>query len=1163
MAATFCHLHVHTEFSLLDGACRIEQTAQTAEQMQMPAVAMTDHGNMFGAVAFYGAMNAHGVKPIIGYEGYLTLGSRRDRTYTAGRQDLYHLTLLARNQTGYSNLVKLASLAYLEGLYYKPRMDWELLADCADGLICLSGCMQSRLNYLVLSGATQQAEKWLGDMRDLFGPDNFYVELQDHNLQDQRRALPQALRLARKLDIPVVATNDAHYLHAEDRSWHDVLLCISTHSTLNDPKRFRLESDQLYFKSPEEMSHLFADEPDAISNTLRIAEMCQVELDRTLKYPTFRREGVEDNATFLRNLAQSELRERYGELSEDMKERLAYELGVIERMGYVDYFLIMWDVVRFAHENNIPVGMRGSGTASLVAHALWLSDLNPLDYDLIFSRFMDPERREQPDIDIDLCEVRRQEVIDYVRRRYGEQRTAQLITFGTLAPRNCVRDVGRVLGVDLGKVDRVAKMIPSGPKVTLEDALSMAPELVELARQDEEVGRILEYARHMEGLPRHASTHAAGVVIADKPLWELVPLYQSGEGLVMTQWPKDDLIEMGMLKMDFLGLSTLTIIDSTLKLIAERGQKPPSLDAAHMDLRDRKTYELLGSSLTSGVFQFSSEGMRLLLQRVQPSTMEDLIAVAALYRPGPLQSGMVDDFIERKHGTAEIEFLHPAFEPILRPTYGVIVYQEQIMRIVNTIAGLSMADALTLIRAIGKKSEKTIERLHRTFVEGAVENGLEEETAESIYALIRHFAGYGFNKAHAAAYAFVAFRTAFLKAHYPTEFMAAGMSCEMGDTDKVVELMQGCLRSGITVLPPDINQSGSDFCVVEDVVIRFGMGAIKNVGTKAISSIAAERERGGRFTSLFDFCERIDSGEVARSTVEALLKAGCFDELPGERAQQLAVLDTALKAGARARRNRMLGQKSLFGPAVEEDPEKRAEMNLPDVPPLSPGELARQEYEALGLYVRYDPLQEHRASLERLVTATASDLESLPENGPVIMGGIVESLKKRRTRDNRQMAVFKLLDLKGSVECVLWPEVYERYRTLVESEGVLVLRGTVSRRRGTAVQVDEVVPLQEAQQRLVQAVVITVPCAEVTREGWADLRAVLSRHEGSVPVYLDLQSAELDLRCRTAKASQVDASQRFADEVEALLGAGSVRFALEFNGPQRGRRARGRRREGA
>ena len=1164
MSSSFCHLHVHTEYSLLDGACRIGPMAKMAARMQMPAVAMTDHGNMFGAVTFCRQMKAAGVKPILGYEGYLTTGDRRDRTYTGAARDLYHLTLLARNQAGYRNLLKISSLAYMEGFYYKPRLDWELLSENCEGLICLSGCLASRLNALILRQSHAEAEKWLGEMQDLFGPDSFYVELQDHGLPEQRAAMPEALRLARRLGIPLAATNDAHYLRQEDRSWHEVLLCINTHSTLSDPKRFRFGSDQLYFKSPEEMAALFAEEPEAVSNTVRIAEMCEVELDESLKYPSFRQEGVEDNAALLRSLSEGALTERYGKLEGELRERIDYELGVIEQMGYVDYFLIVWDFARFARESGIPLGMRGSGCGSLVAHALGLSDFSPLDYGLLFNRFLDPERREQPDIDIDLCEVRREDVIGYVRQRYGQQSTAQIITFGTLAARNCVRDVGRVLEVPLEKVDRVAKMIPLGAGMTLQKGLKASPELQELAGQDEEVAHILEHARHLEGMPRHASTHAAGVVIADRPLYEFVPLYQSGEGVLMTQWDMDELARMGMLKMDFLGLRTLTIIDRTLRLITERGGKAPSLDAADLDLHDPATYELLSAGRTTGVFQFGSEGMKQILRKLQPTAMEDLIAVAALYRPGPLQSGMVEDFVERRHGRAQTEYPHPAFEPILRSTYGVIVYQEQIMRIINQIAGMSMAEALTVIKAIGKKKQSVIERGHKEFVEGAVKNGVDRATAEDIFGLILHFAGYGFNKAHATAYAFVAFRTAYLKAHYPTEFMAAGISCEMGDTEKVAELMEDCAGLGVRVLPPDVNQSGPDFRVIEDGLIRFGMGAIKNVGIKAVEAIVGEREAAGPFASIFDFCERIDSHDVTRAAVEALLKAGCFDELPGERAQQLAVLDMALKAGARARQYRERGQTALFGGgAGEEDPAARASINLPQVPPLTQRELARQEAEALGMYVRYDPLAEHRSRLRRLTSATSAELPSLPSGEAVVVGGLLEAVRKRRTRTRRPMAVLKVLDVKGYVECVLFPEAYQKCGDMLEQDAMLLLCGAVDRAQGTSVLVNHVVGLEDAARSLVEAVTIRVPCSEAGTGLWSEIKAALARHSGHAQVLFDLEGSGVTLRCAAPGGKGVDGSEQLAAELEGLLGAGSVRFGLKLGSGQKREPAwNGRRRPG-
>jgi DNA polymerase-3 subunit alpha len=1139
----FCHLHVHTEFSLLDGACRIDQVAETAKEMGMPAVAITDHGNMFGVVKFYDTLKGHGIKPIIGYEGYMTPDSRHKHSGGA-KQDLFHLTFLAKNQTGYENLLKLSSLAYTEGLYYKPRFDWELLQQCSEGVVCLSGCLASHLNDLILKGEMQEAENWLGDMNDLFGVGNFYVELQDHGLEDQKTALPEAISLARKLDIPMVATNDVHFMHADDKSWHDVLLCISTSSTLDDEDRFKFDSDQLYFKSPEEMEHLFRDYPEAIANTRRIADMCEVELDESLKFPSFEQSEFEDNKTFLRHLAKRGLEKRYGSIEAGMKERLEYELDVIERMGYVDYFLITWDLVRFARENEIPLGMRGSGSSSLVAHSLGLTDINPMGYDLIFNRFLDPERREQPDIDIDLCENRREDVINYVRHKYGEHSTAQIITFGTLMARNCVRDVGRVLDVPLATVDRLAKMIPGGPGVTLESALEKVPELQKEVRRDKRIGELLDYALRLEGLPRHASTHAAGVVIADKPLWELIPLYKSGEGTVMTQWPMGDLERMGMLKMDFLGLRTLTIIDRTLSIIEERGKTPPALDAAELNLRDNKTFELLGSGDTTGVFQLGSEGMQRLLKRLKPNSIEDLIAVVALYRPGPLQSGMVEDFIKRKHGKAKIEYPHPLFESILKPTYGVIVYQEQIMRMCHEVAGMSMAEALSMIKAISKKKHKTIEKSRENFIEGTMKNGLDRATATRMYDLISHFAGYGFNKAHASAYAFVAYRTAYLKAHYPTEFMAASISCEMGHTDTVVELMEDCRQQGINVLPPDINESGLDFTVIRDDVIRFGLGAVKNVGRKAAEHIIQERKQRGTYKSIFDFCEKIDTHEVSKGAIEALMKGGCFDDLPGSRAQQLSVLETAMKSGARTRRDREMGQTGLFSEQIEEDdPVERVKKNLPNIPPLSNRELARQESEALGLYVRHDPLMEYRKSLKRLTSTNSDGLESVGDGDRVVVGGIIENVAKKRLKDKRLMAIFKIMDAEGVFEGIMWPETFERFRDMAVPGAVLLFRGSVSHRRGTSVIVDDVMPIERAAKRVVNAVFVRIPCETSNGELWPALYDILERNKGNTPIFFDLQSGDLLLRCQRKEGVAV--SDRLASELEELVGNGKVQLSIE------------------
>ncbi len=1143
----FCHLHNHTEFSLLDGACRTDVMAETAREMGMPAVAMTDHGNLFGAVSFYNTVKSCGLKPIIGYEGYLTPYSRKDRSHGG----MFHLTLLARDGKGLQNLYKLSSLAYTEGLYYKPRMDMELLEECHEGLVCLSGCAKSRLNHFVLNGRLEEARTWLDDMRSLFGADFFFIEIQNHGLEEQKQTLPQVLELASDMGIPAVATNDSHYLSAGDKTWHDVLLCISTKSTLDDPDRFKFDCDQLYFKSPQEMKELFPDNPRALSNTLRIAEMCDVELDESLKFPAFTQQHCEDNSKYLTELVESGLRERYGDVDPAMNERIEYELGVIERMGYVDYFLITWDFIRHAREQGIPHGMRGSGSSSLVAHALGLTDINPMDYDLIFNRFLDPERREQPDIDIDLCERRREDVIGYVRERYGADSTAQIITFGTLMARNCVRDVGRVLGVPLEKVDRLAKMIPSGPGVTIKDALGSVPELTQLSGSDTEVSRILEYAQKLEGLPRHASTHAAGVVIADKALWELAPLYKSGDGAVMTQWAMGDLEKMGMLKMDFLGLRTLSIIDRTLEIIEYNGKTAPDLDSAVLDLRDRETYRLLTEGRTTGIFQLGSDGMKRLLMKLKPTSIEDLIAVVALYRPGPLQSGMVDDFIRRKHGQQDIKYPHPSFKPVLEPTYGVIVYQEQIMRMCHEIAGISMSEALSMIKAISKKKEDVIAELRERFIEGAVHKGVEKRTAVGIYDLIMHFAGYGFNKAHASAYAFVAYRTAYLKAHFPTEFMAASISCEMGDTDKVVRLMEDCATMGIDVLPPDVNESGLDFTVVGDRVIRFGLGAIKNVGAAAALQVISERKENGPYGSLFDFCERVDTKEVTKGATEAMMKAGCFDELPGQRAQLLAVLETALKAGSKARRDREMGQTGLFGPQITEDPEERVKQNLPDVPPLSVMEMAKQESEALGLYVRHDPLQEYRRALERMTSVTSRSVSNLKDGHRVVAGGIVEKVGRKRLKDKRQMAILSVLDPDGMMECIMWPETFERYAELLEKDSVLLFVGEVSHRHRTSVIVESAFPIEDASQQLVSAVVADIACESVNGMLWEDLTDAVAGGRGDTPLLVDLKSGELTLRCRAGNGRGVKPSESLARRIEACLGEGSVSFEIQPPAPNK------------
>jgi DNA polymerase III subunit alpha len=1145
----FCHLHVHTQYSLLDGACRIDRLAARAVELGMPAVAITDHGNMFGVMEFDRTMRAADVKPLIGYEGYFTPGDRRVREGGRKAPPLYHLTFLARNQQGLDNLYRMSSLAYIEGFYYKPRIDWELLSQCADGLVCLSGCLGGRSNVALLADKEDEAASWLGDLRDLFGSEYFFVELQDHGLEEQKRILAPSLNLARRMDIPVVVTNDCHYINKDDRDWHDLLLCINTRSTRDDPKRFRMESDQLYFKTADEMALIVPDAPDALTNTLRIAEMCEVEMDTSRKYPVFHEEGLDqaDKPAFLRRIATERLESIYGGIKPAMQERLDSELSIIEQMGYVDYFLIVWDFARFAEREGIPIGMRGSGGGSLTAHAVGLTSINPLDYDLLFSRFLDPERLEAPDIDIDLCERRREEVISYARERYGERSTAQIITFNRLKAKAAVRDVGRVLDVDLAKVNTIAKLIPGGPGVTLESALDESGELRKLVKNDPQVEEMFKYAADLEGMPRNAGVHAAGVVLGDRPLWQMVPLALSTDKSVMTQWAMGDLEAAGMLKLDFLGLRTLTIIERTRKIIAESGRTPPDVSADKIDTTDVATYELLAKGLTQGIFQLSSDGMKKLVMDLEPTSIEHLIALVALYRPGPLGSGMVEDFVERKHGRQTIAYPHPSFEEILEPTYGVLVYQEQIMRICNVVAGMSLSTALTMIKAIGKKKIKVIDKGHAEFVNGAVEHGVDKKTAESIFELIRHFAGYGFNKAHASAYAFLTFTTAYLKAHYPTEFMAASMSCEMDKTPEVVALMVECRLLDVDVLAPDVNESREDFTIVADRRLRFGLGAIKGLGHKAIDAIVAEREQGGAFTSLFDFCERVDHQCVTKSALVALLKAGCFDgdELPGERAQLMAISETAMKVGARVQRNRAVGQTSLFGGGMDDDPDAHTQANLPDVPPMSGRELARHEHDALGLYVRYDPLADARDVLTRYSSSSADSLAAERDGAPVVMGGMIESVQRRTTRQKKTMAILKILDTTGSFDCVLYPEEWEANHETCQEGAILFFIGTVSHDRGTDLHVGHIMPLEHARGNLAAGVHLEVPCPLPSETLWHDLGGVIKEHPGHVPCFVDLVSAQgYRLRTRVNGGTMVAAGEPLVRAAERLLGTGAVKFTI-------------------
>ncbi|MFS8640288.1 MAG: DNA polymerase III subunit alpha, partial [Symbiobacteriaceae bacterium] len=952
----FVHLHVHSEYSLLDGAARVGELAARAAELGMPALALTDHGVMYGAIDFYKACKQHGIKPIIGCEIYMARRTRHDREPKVDDQS-YHLLVLAQNERGYRNLIKIVSRAFSEGFYYKPRADRELLAEHSEGLIVTSGCIGSEIPRLLLEGNEEAALEAVRWYLDVFG-DRFYFEIQDHGLPEERKAYRKIVELAKRFDVPLVATNDVHYLRREDAAAHEVLLCIQTGKTLDDPNRMRFENDEFYLKSPQEMAEVFRELPEALTNTVRLAERCNIEFEfGRFLLPHYEVPEGHDAASYLRYLCETKLPERYPNADSQVRDRLNHELEIITRMGYPAYFLIVWDFVDFARRNGIAVGPgRGSAAGSLVAYVLGITDIDPLRYNLLFERFLNPERVTMPDIDIDFDDHRRDEVIDYVVRKYGRDRVAQIITFGRMLARAVIRDVGRVMGLPYGEVDKIAKMVPAQLGITLDQALESSPELKQAYEQQPVVRQLVDMARKLEGMPRHASVHAAGVVIGRDPLMEHVPLQRMQDGSTVTQFPMTTLEELGLLKMDFLGLRTLHVIQETEEIINTTGVRdvlaeeaaghgaaegggdavPTPRDGAaagaasggarssrrfsvrDIPLDDQATFEAISRGETAAMFQVESSGFTQMLRSLRPTSIEDLIAAVALFRPGPLGSGMVDDFIKRKHGEVPVEYLHPWLEPILKETYGTIVYQEQVMQIASVMAGFTLGQADLLRRAMGKKKPEEMQKQREKFVAGAREKGIDPELATRIFDLMEYFAGYGFNKSHSAAYGYLAYVTAYLKTHYPAPYMAATLSSVMSNSDRVAEYINECRRLGIPVLPPDINQSDERFTIVPDpgarggYAIRFGLAAIKNVGHAAIESILEARRSHGPFRSLSDFCQRVDLRHVNRRALESLIKAGAFDCLGVPRARLLAGLEEVMARAQRVQKQRESGQVSLL-----------------------------------------------------------------------------------------------------------------------------------------------------------------------------------------------------------------------------------------------------------
>ncbi len=1157
MPSQFVHLHLHTQYSLLDGANQIGPLVEQVKGFGQPAVAITDHGNMFGAVDFYQKAKAAGVKPIIGCEAYLAPGSRFSKDSALAHNDYYHLILLAANRTGYQNLIKLVSQAYLEGFYYKPRMDKELLQQHHEGLIALSGCLSGEVPYLIGQKDIEGATRMAGEYRELFGKDHYYLEVQANGLEHQRVANIGLVEIHKKLGIPLAGTNDCHYLKKGDAKPHDVMLCLQTGKTLNDPNRLRFDTDQLYVKSTDEIVTEFAELPEAVLNTCRIAEQCNLDLTFGKSFlPQYQVPEGYTRETYLEMLATKGLAERLQERPSNIPReayelRLREELMVILTMGYAGYFLIVWDIINFARSRGIPVGPgRGSAAGSLIAYALRITDIDPLVYHLIFERFLNPERVTMPDIDMDFCMDRRGEVINYVIDKYGKDHVCQIITFGTLGAKAVIRDVGRVMEIPYAEVDRVAKLVPTQLNITLDEALKIEPRLRELTDTDPKIGELMQIAQSLEGLARHASTHAAGVVISQEPLTDHVPLYKGANDEVVTQYPMGDVEKIGLVKFDFLGLKTLTMIHRAVSLINDRNERAETgdsralpLDMARLPLDDPTTYALLSSGRTTGIFQLESTGMRNLLVRIKPESFEDLIAILALYRPGPLESGMVEDFIKRKRDTSQIPYDPPALEPILKDTYGVIVYQEQVMAIANRLAGFTLGQADLLRRAMGKKKPEEMDKQKALFIQGARKHHLSEKKAEKLFDLMAYFAGYGFNKSHSAAYALVTYQTAYLKAHYPTEFMAALLTSEMGNADKMVGYFGECRDLGIRVLPPDFNESQKDFAVVAGG-IRFGLAAIKNVGEGAVESLIATRNEEDRFRSFFDFCRRIDLHKVNKRMLEGLIKVGTFDSTGARRAQLMAVLDTALEDAAAAQREREQGQMSIFGEAIGNGggATDLTAPALPDLPEWDPAQMLKQERELTGFYITAHPLARYASAVDKFASTTTQGLAEITDGKEVKLCGIITTVKSMMTKKGDRMAYFQLEDLHGIVEVIAFPDLFRAADALIVPESVIQLTGIVDRQdKGTKIKGTKIASLTDLQTRAVGKVTIRLDGQGDGTARVARLRQVLQRHPGSTALYLTF-TLPPDLEADTGPLPNVMVlpTEQFVAEVEEVLGKGAV-----------------------
>lgn len=1140
----FVHLHLHTEYSLLDGSIRIDELVERARECQMPAVAITDHGNLFGVVEFYQKTIAAGIKPIVGSEVYVTSRSMLERTRVPGDQ-YHHLILLVKNKEGYKNLIKLSTKGFLEGFYYKPRVDKELLKEHSKGLIALSSCVQGEVAKLIIRGDMDGARKACRSYLEIFDEGSFYLEVQDHGLEQEQIVNRGMVRLSDELGIPLVATNDVHFLERKDHDAHDILLCIQTGKDMSDPNRLRY-NEELYFKSPAEMEELFRDLPGAVENTVKIAEKCNLLLEFGKTHlPVFpipdEYETLDD---FMEGQARKGLESSYDTVTPELEERLSFELGVIKETGYAGYFLVVKDFIQTAREKGIPVGPgRGSIAGSLVAYCLGITRVDPMKYGLLFERFLNPERVTMPDIDIDFCYERRNEIIQYVKDKYGEDNVAQIITFGRMLARAVVRDVGRVMGIPLSEVDRMAKLIPQQPgfTMTVDKAYSAIPEFKEKVDGSETYRKLFEYSKRLEGLARHASVHAAGVVIAPGPLINFVPLYKTSKSEVTTQYDMKSVEKIGLLKMDFLGLKTLTVIEDSLRRVERIYNKHITVEEIPFD--DKKVLKLLGEGQTAGVFQFEGNVPTEVLKKMKPDCFEDLIAVNALIRPGALNSGMTDEYILRKHGKAKVEYPHPIIEPVLKDTYGVILYQEQVMSIANMMAGFSMGQADILRRAMGKKMPEEMAAQREDFVKGAVLRGIRKEDASRVFDLMHHFSGYGFNKSHSTAYTMLSYYTAYLKAHYPKEFMAALLTSEMGNTEKIVFYLSECREMGIDILPPDVNESDFQFTVVPEG-IRFGLGAIKNVGRAAIESIIEAREKAGRFKGLLDFCENVDLRLNNKRVIEYLIMAGAMDSLEGHRAQLLKGLESALSVAQRKSEDRRRGQISLFDSGARPGGEELIKFTLPETKPWTAKQKLAKERELVGFYISGHPLEKYRPILSYYANADTQSIKSLPQNREVRLGGIVTGVKRLIDRKGKEMAFVALEDYSGMVEVIFFNDAYSSSSDMLQIDSVLMVKGKTSKR-------DEDSPkliaskVYDMEKLLSEGKIgVTVDLSlldELGEEDLIALRGILSEHPGPSPVFF-LVGRGRDRRTFVSRSSTVSISESLIEDLKRYAGKEAVKI---------------------